>query len=32
LSKGLVLYDGPQTINGSDGIDVMNWRDFVRFE
>jgi predicted AAA+ superfamily ATPase len=32
LSKGLVLYDGLQTINGSDGIDVMNWRDFVRFE
>ncbi|MFN4811326.1 MAG: ATP-binding protein [Bacteroidota bacterium] len=32
LSKGLVLYDGAQTINGSDGIDVMNWTDFVRFE
>jgi uncharacterized protein len=32
LTKGLVLYDGHQAIEGSDGIDVMNWRDFVQFE
>jgi uncharacterized protein len=31
VKKGLVIYDGNQSFEGSDGIDVINWRDFVRF-
>jgi predicted AAA+ superfamily ATPase len=29
VSNGIVLYDGQQSFNGSDGIDVMNWRSFL---
>jgi predicted AAA+ superfamily ATPase len=27
ISRGLVIYDGPQTFQGSDGVDVANWRE-----
>jgi predicted AAA+ superfamily ATPase len=29
ISRGLVIYDGPQTFQGSDGVDVANWREVL---
>lgn len=28
-TKGIILYDGIQSFDGSDGIKVMNWREFL---
>lgn len=28
-TEGIVLYDGQQTFKGSDGIEVLNWRNFI---
>jgi len=27
--EGLILYDGPQSFKGSDGVEVMNWKDYL---
>lgn len=28
-TRGIILYDGIQSFDGSDGIKVMNWREFI---
>lgn len=30
VEKGLILYDGTQSFIGSDGIEVTNWRTFIK--
>lgn len=29
IEKGLILYDGPQSFKGSDGVEVMNWKAYL---
>ena len=32
ISHGIIIYDGKQSFKGSDGIEVINWRDFITLE